>query len=1223
MAQNEIITGQITKYSDNSPIKDLTVRIYKDDVEIAFVITDENGKYRISFDIQSNERVDLKVFLRDYILKTQTKIDPENRGRETVINYSLTLPGIVHGKIVNAKDEPVAYKTVRLYKKEFGVEKLLDEVKSSSEGIYYLYYSREKYENNLIVSLFENPDAEAINTTGLLVNVPETKEVNFLYKAEHFYGVSLYEKLIKGADETIKKAQDLSKITNDDVKILALQTKLSETDLKHLIRAKQIFKDLNNSAEYVSEQIIFALLKQGLSDKTTYLLTQKPSAYRKALTDSAKSNSIPFDTFEVEEELTKCVKNIQMWAVKNMSKSKEGPLSLNDIFLNTSIAALDEKKDMFLALYLANEKSDEQFWVEVQAEGFTQADIDRMRYNIDLMNFTEYNLEVFKKFVSDNTTKGAKTLKEIAQTVTEWEKFTITATEYPQKISGSNEIEKQINFATYLKNKLEERFPTEMLKTSICSSTTFSSETRSFLSDKQTDFDLSKDYLELYMKEKGKGFKNPATANELLAIQRLYDILPAHNLGKTLEQLWTKTDLRSASQIASMKKDAFDTLMSDLNITQTEAAQIWYNAHIRQAETMQLFAKYSGKLNKLNTTVLKDRQIKGSVTNETADYGALQQLLASPSCACETPRSVYGQAAYLVDNLMFLKGITYEEFVDESQQPIIKSLEDLLKLRRQDIYNLLLEPQNSETLIPYIDLVNEVLENAVDPGEDVVFQTENTEEIIAAYPEHVISSAYSTLRSAKKLRYNLPFDVHLEEARAWAKQLSYPLHKLIKVANIDKITWAIERLGFTPKGAGMLIAQNNSSTPSDIYLQNYESSEVIDSHNGGNVYFNSLLKDLDIDFDEAIQYLQTRYINVSDEKYKLFIQSVCSGSASPEINFEGLYFLTLYRFVKTTGFTITESDELRATFESNQTKLFSNQFFIHAAVVKELHEQTKVPVTTMLAWWQSRTSSSISVTDCYNRVYQNASLETTTLKKFKLNSSNALEGTLTFSNELELLASILKTKVSELQRFIDTEGFSSNATAKHLLWLAGAVAFCKATKITADEYYLLTGLIGQSPLSTAMVTATPEKTLQFIAYIETIRESGFSIQDLLYLLKNQGANQTELHPKNETLEAFFDVLTDALSAAKLRFQNSSTDKIDLLADVLSANLSKLLVITSVDSMPDDPAQLSATNGSIELSIERNKLLGIIKFTTNLTAGEQINFLQKQTKLFQVSNSEQN
>jgi hypothetical protein len=89
-------------------------------------------------------------------------------------------------------------------------------------------------------------------------------------------------------------------------------------------------------------------------------------------------------------------------------------------------------------------------------------------------------------------------------------------------------------------------------------------------------------------------------------------------------------------------------------------------------------------------------------STETAEPPDLRTLFgALDMCDCEQCKSVYSPAAYLVDVLKFLE-----------DRPQKLPLQVLLG-RRPDLAEIALTCENTQTPLPYVDLVNEVLEEAV------------------------------------------------------------------------------------------------------------------------------------------------------------------------------------------------------------------------------------------------------------------------------------------------------------------------------------------------------------------------------------------------------------------------------------------------------------------------------------------------------------------------------
>ena len=180
------LTGQIVNYIDNNPIKDLTIKVYnQDNIELVSGITDENGNYRVVFNAGSKDIIRIEVYTRDYFLKKSIDINIETKEQDAVLNFAITMPGIIWGKLINSDNTAVPSKIVRCFKKLFGSEELLDTTKTDENGKYFLYYDRDKEDSNVIVNLYEDAAAsEPLNSTGLITAIAQTKEINFLYKSE-------------------------------------------------------------------------------------------------------------------------------------------------------------------------------------------------------------------------------------------------------------------------------------------------------------------------------------------------------------------------------------------------------------------------------------------------------------------------------------------------------------------------------------------------------------------------------------------------------------------------------------------------------------------------------------------------------------------------------------------------------------------------------------------------------------------------------------------------------------------------------------------------------------------------------------------------------------------------------------------------------------------------------------------------------------------------------
>src|SRR6185436_7821434 len=102
--------------------------------------------------------------------------------------------------------------------------------------------------------------------------------------------------------------------------------------------------------------------------------------------------------------------------------------------------------------------------------------------------------------------------------------------------------------------------------------------------------------------------------------------------------------------------------------------------------------------------------------------------------------------------------------------------------RRAEIPHIRLDCKNTLTLLPQIDLVNELLEEAVVDyldDEGVVAPRERNRQTTAdsdellLHPEYLLERAYALVNDPNRAYpFNLPFDLRLEETRTYLSRLS-------------------------------------------------------------------------------------------------------------------------------------------------------------------------------------------------------------------------------------------------------------------------------------------------------------------------------------------------------------------------------------------------------------------------------------------------------------------
>ncbi|KAK3386446.1 hypothetical protein B0H63DRAFT_540294 [Podospora didyma] len=184
------------------------------------------------------------------------------------------------------------------------------------------------------------------------------------------------------------------------------------------------------------------------------------------------------------------------------------------------------------------------------------------------------------------------------------------------------------------------------------------------------------------------------------------------------------------------------------------------------------------RINRFNTTAV---QAKTQVNLERL-FGTLDY------CECSDCNSVYSPASYFVELLEFLRHNNLDpDHVHQAAPNSIRGtqLEQLL-LRRPDLACIQLTCENTNTLIPYIDLALEVMESYLvhAPRITAYNVSGETSSELLCQPQHTDPTAYETLRKAVyplALPYNLAIDTmrvflgFLKTSRAEMLQIFQPV----------------------------------------------------------------------------------------------------------------------------------------------------------------------------------------------------------------------------------------------------------------------------------------------------------------------------------------------------------------------------------------------------------------------------------------------------------------
>lgn len=232
-------------------------------------------------------------------------------------------------------------------------------------------------------------------------------------------------------------------------------------------------------------------------------------------------------------------------------------------------------------------------------------------------------------------------------------------------------------------------------------------------------------------------------------------------------------------------------------------------------------------------------------------------------CECEHCNSVLSPAAYLVDLLQSL-----EEWGKPDRLPAgSRNPYEALIAKRPDIPYISLTCENTHTALPYIDVVNEILEYYVAGDgkltEDAAHDTgkATTAELLAE-PQNIITDAYNKLHDAH-YPLNLPFDLWIETVRQFCNYFDTPLHQLLETLRTsdqlfapqymyDRAAIFMESLALSPEETSILTRTDMLDKWADLYGFTNASAAILDTgiETGSSAKFARLA----IANDEAAQF---------------------------------------------------------------------------------------------------------------------------------------------------------------------------------------------------------------------------------------------------------------------------------------------------------------------------------------------------------------------------------
>ncbi|MDR1091246.1 MAG: hypothetical protein LBL79_09240, partial [Prevotella sp.] len=674
--------------------------------------------------------------------------------------------------------------------------------------------------------------------------------------------------------------------------------------------------------------------------------------------------------------------------------------------------------------------------------------------------------------------------------------------------------------------------------------------------------------------------------SELRQIQEIYRITPTPEAVRVM----FKNKITSASQVYFMGKRELEHRLKDSSLSQANIDSIFDAASGRFANNLNAFFHIQSLLSHASLMAIggaNKENLKDKFPNLKDLFNELDY------CECEHDSSVYSAAAYLADLLNFLENRTVQSG---------KTVKDFLYydqgnpdnlLRRKDIGKIWLNTQNTNTVLPYIDLVCEVLEEAVlrisyadyEREEEEDYQTTLTAKELLAAPEHILRNKYQNDITAydilKEKSYPMfaPLNLWQTEIRAYLKFMGIERYQLMEAfqghdnasgtytpthANI-----AAEYFGLTSLEENLIITSTQPAESEDL-RETEEPESANDSNNPWHTELKEdkglykmpiadFLQDSGLSVPELIDICNYYYGDTSNiiRWVQLTLESFedCSYTNKDISGNNASSFDRAHRFIRLyrkSGWKIWELDLLLrssvAHFNTQNLEGLDNldaETLSNLMLFKKQQETLKLSVEELLACYAKINTETIiekgKKKPClYDRLFLQKSLSDPINQNLS-NIKQGKEGASLNDNDQPLITACLSLKESDFQ-FLQSKWDKSNPyDLSYLTFLYRHGILAKKLKISAEDLFTVFTLLNENIVYDDYYTLSVIDTV--IATVAKIKASKLTIAEYEYLALYTCPESTstrdvtisykaqELALSKEILDQYTTLLQSALSKA--------------------------------------------------------------------------------------------
>ncbi len=1019
----------------------------------------------------------------------------------------------VSGIIYDAYNAPMIKVTVQAYDKDLRSEQLLGQAVTDAKGFYRISYDAAKYKDSeyqtadIFIRVL-NADKVSLGESPVHFNVPADFVLDYKIDNTPIRELNEFEALVQKIKPlTASQKVDIANLqeTNQfqDVSFLANETGEDAAKIAFLPIAFTL-----SGKTKIAPDIFYGLFRLQFPTDLNALLLIKSESIADGINTAISENIISAKWAPQVDAIVKTLNQLAAGVILSGSDDESAA------FKKVIGAALPAAKQQatFVDVYLANEATPEKFWESLSRQpGFTDPKVIAGIQSVLKLNLLTNSVPALTTLLY-NEQKQNPALKDIrgfaSFTYDDWHnRITKLAStgdlnNFPDGIEGNTPAEKAANYANAITQLVKSLYPTDVFANRLSKDRSrafkdVKTDLTTFLAN-NTEYDLKNNNINKLFDE--------SNLNGITDKQRLKKEL------KNINLLYKITD--DYNQVGALRLDGIDSATALVNKYAPAQFAEKFSASMSPERAAAIYQRAQHIDNRATVLALGFKMrndvpiyaINGPTNDASPDY---ESIFGDTNCDCEDCQSVYSPSAYFVDILHIMQQYN----PDDAYKRLIT--------RRPDLTQILLTCQNTNTPLPYIDLVNELLENTIAPMTTFP-QTTNSAEELLAYPEHVDAAAYSSLATATSA-VNLPLDLPLEETRLYLDKLDVKRHELMELyfgkstdSKYNDLSIAIEYLQLS-KGELEIV---NGTTPMPVSLD-----KVSD-----------FLVDTELTYIEMLQLLECYFVNplVNGERSIKIVSTVAGDPATCKIedlklqstNPQSLLVKPFIRLWKKTGWNIFDLDRaFTALGVTDFTGDVNRKLIIPLSHIARLKAQYKLSVRDSIALWSNIDTAVYydhslegqpKVPTQYEVLFQNKQVTNPIDTDFS--NPGGLSGTLAPKKSGFIIAALnLSQKdfdaLNHPLALNQPPIVDGKLTLPNLSVLFRYALLAKTLKMSVDDLISAIDLSGINPFGNSLQSAD---TLTFIDKIAFIRSSGFSLLQLNSLLAKSTTASEPIDVNNTT-----------------------------------------------------------------------------------------------------------